>query len=139
MSIQISVTVWTVICFIVLMLVLKNLLFKPVLDIIDKRAKRIEDANALEKKAKELEEEHNVAAEQKRAELVEKQKADIRAAAERIRTDSKKQIDDAKDDRLATVDEYREQMEEERKRIVSELSKHTDELSELFAKQVIKG
>ena len=121
------------------MLVLKNLLFKPVLDIIDKRAKRIEDANALEKKAKELEEEHNVAAEQKRAELVEKQKADIRAAAERIRTDSKKQIDDAKDDRLATVDEYREQMEEERKRIVSELSKHTDELSELFAKQVIKG
>lgn len=139
MSIQISVTVWTVICFIVLMLVLKNLLFKPVLDIIDKRAKRIEDANALEKKAKELEEEHNVAAEQKRAELVEKQKADIRAAAERIRTDSKKQIDDAKDDRLATVDAYREQMEAERVRIVGELSKHTDELSELFAKRVIKG
>lgn len=139
MSIQISVTVWTVICFVVLMLVLKNLLFKPVLELMDKRAKRIDDANQLEKKAKELEKEHDLALEQKRAELVEKQKADVRAAAERIRADSKKQIDDANDGRLAAVDEYREQMEEERKQIVAELSKHTDELSELFAKRVIKG
>mgnify|MGYP002517687712 CR=1 FL=1 len=36
MNIQISVIIWTVICFVALMLILRNLLFKPLLDVMDK-------------------------------------------------------------------------------------------------------
>ncbi len=44
MNIQISVMVWTVICFLLLTLILRNLLFKPLLSCMDQREKKISDA-----------------------------------------------------------------------------------------------
>jgi large subunit ribosomal protein L22 len=51
MTIQISITVWTVICFILLMLILHNWLFKPVLQMMDRRRERIEKAAARKENA----------------------------------------------------------------------------------------
>ena len=45
MTVQLSVTLWTVICFCLLMLILHNLLFKPVLKVMDDRKSRIDKAN----------------------------------------------------------------------------------------------
>ena len=44
MTIQPSVMVWTVICFLILMAILKNLLFTPVLKMIDSRREKIQAA-----------------------------------------------------------------------------------------------
>ncbi len=49
MTIQPSVLIWTVICFCILMLILNNLLFKPMLKIIDERREKI--VKARQKKA----------------------------------------------------------------------------------------
>ena len=48
MNIQPSIIVWTVICFLVLTVILKNLLFEPVLKVIDSRHEKT--AAAKEKK-----------------------------------------------------------------------------------------
>ena len=44
MSIQISVTVWTILCFLALMLILDRLLFRPLLSFMDKRREKIDGA-----------------------------------------------------------------------------------------------
>ena len=51
MNIQLSVIVWTVICFVLLRLILKNLLFKPVLQVIDSRREKIDAAKNTEQAA----------------------------------------------------------------------------------------
>ena len=49
MTIQISIAIWTVICFILLMIILRNFLFKPVLKVLDDRRQRLENARLKEK------------------------------------------------------------------------------------------
>ena len=44
MTIQLSVSIWTIICFLLLMLILRNLLFQPILEVMDARKMRIEKA-----------------------------------------------------------------------------------------------
>ncbi len=46
MTVQLPVLLWTVICFGALILILQNLLFKPVLLLLDRRAERIAKAAA---------------------------------------------------------------------------------------------
>ena len=96
MSIQISVIIWTVICFLLLMLILKNWLFKPVLEVMEKRQARIDKA-----KEKQLEierhivEHEKVLREQKIAfEKEQKLKAD--EEIESIQLHSKKRVEAAK-------------------------------------------
>ena len=59
MNIQPSIIVWTVICFLLLTVILKNLLFTPVLRILDSRKEKVESAD---KKLKDIE---NITAEEK--------------------------------------------------------------------------
>ncbi len=56
-NIQISVILWTVICFLLLMLILKNLLFKPLLACMDRRKQRIADAENKQRSDREREQE----------------------------------------------------------------------------------
>ena len=72
MTIQLSVLVWTIICFILLMLILHHLLFQPVLKVMDDRKARIQ--NAAKKKA-----EHERIAEKNAAALREKEAARLEA------------------------------------------------------------
>ena len=67
MTIQLSVSIWTIICFLLLMLILRNLLFQPILEVMDARKMRIE--KAAQKKA-ENEKRKN----ESEAMLVEKEK-----------------------------------------------------------------
>ena len=58
MTIQISIIIWTILCFIALMLILHNWLFKPVLAVMDKRRERIEKAAARKADAERMTAEH---------------------------------------------------------------------------------
>ena len=76
MTIQISVVIWTIICFVLLMLILNNLLFKPVLDIMDKRREKIAAA-----KAKKAERESLIAENER---LVAEKKAEHKANEKKL-------------------------------------------------------
>ncbi|MBQ8828136.1 MAG: hypothetical protein IJZ90_03245 [Clostridia bacterium] len=137
MNIQISVIIWTVICFILLVIILHNLLFKPVLEVIDKRKRRIELA-ALKK----AEEERLLAEiEQKKhdcqAECLARQKESVKAEIEKIHADSKKAVEEAKNNRLTEVERYREKSEKEHEEIVSSVSESAKEIAAAFAEKII--
>ena len=44
MTVQVSVTIWTILCFLALMLILDRLLFRPLLSFMDKRREKIDRA-----------------------------------------------------------------------------------------------
>lgn len=138
MTIQISVTVWTVICFCLLMVILHNLLFKPVLQVIDKRREKIN--HAAEKKAENEKQtkEYESALIKMKAEAKEAQKSKIKAEIETIRSDSKKAIESAKEERFQELENFRAKTENERMEILDELNDHATELATFFADSLIK-
>lgn len=137
MSIQLSVIIWTVICFLLLMLILHNWLFKPVLEVMEKRRNRIEKAKEKQLEAQRISAEHEQKlAEQKKAfEKEQKVKADMEI--ERIHADSKKSVEAAKTMRLSTYETYREECAKEYSRILATAEKSTEQIAEIFAERLI--
>ena len=72
MNFQPSIMVWTVICFLLLMVILKKLLFAPVLKVMDSRREKIQAAADKKEAIEKLILEHQMEAE-KQKELAEEQ------------------------------------------------------------------
>ncbi len=137
MSIQLSVIIWTVICFLLLMVILRNWLFKPVLEIMDKRRARIENAREKQLEVQRLVDEHEKMIAEKKIASEKAKKAEISAEIERIQEESKKQISSAKDMRFSTYEVYCEECAKEYSRIISTAEKSTKQIAEIFADRLI--
>ena len=137
MSIQISVVIWTVICFLLLMLILHNWLFKPVLEVMEKRRSRIEKAKEKQLEVQRLTAEHELKlAEQKKA-FEKEQKANADMEIERIQADSKKSVENARVVRLNTYETYREECAKEYSKILATAETSTKQIAEIFAERLI--
>ena len=139
MSIQISVTIWTVICFILAMLILNNLLFKPVLEIMDKRREKIAAARAKKAERDSLIVENERLVAEKMAEHKANEKKLIKERVEKVQSDRKKAVEAAKEVRLHKLDETRRNTEAQEKEILSKLSSHAEELAVMLADRIVKG
>lgn len=137
MSIQISVVIWTVICFLLLMVILRNLLFKPVLEVMDKRRERVEKAREKQAEIQKL----SLEIEKKHAEaemLFEKeQKEQADAQIEQIQADSKHQVEEAHKERMAKVEKYREDCLDEYSKIARYGKEATKPIAVSFADRII--
>ena len=138
MTIQLSITIWTILCFIALMLILHHLLFKPVLSLLDRRKARIDAALAKKEEYERIAAEHE-------AKLIEQKEAAHEAARkaakneiEQIRLQSKKAMEDAKKERIRELDFSHSKAEIERAEILRILGSHARDLAETFAKSVVK-
>ena len=138
MTIQLSVTIWTIICFVLLMLILHFLLFKPILKVMDERRARIEKAAKRKAENERLESEYaSMLVEQEKA-FLEAQQKQINEEIETIRLNTKKAIEAAKDERIKNVDAYRKSVKVEQKQIVDLLNLHIEELAVTFANNLTK-
>ncbi|MBQ7936555.1 MAG: hypothetical protein IJ333_09480 [Clostridia bacterium] len=137
MTIQISIIIWTILCFIALMLILHNWLFKPVLAVMDKRRERIEKAAARKAEAERLTAEHQQKLQEQKAAYAAEQKAQLKAEAEKIQSNSKKAVVEARHARLNEVEEYRQKMEQEQEEILTALKPYAKGFASAFAKRLI--
>ncbi len=136
-NIQPSVMVWTVICFLLLMVILKKWLFTPVLNVIDSRREKIE---AAEKKKEDIEKlvlDHEKQIENEKALAEEKNKKEVKQKLEQIQLQSKKEIEAAQRECLADVEKYREGIKEEHDKIVDSVAPKMETAAALFAKNII--
>ena len=138
MNVQISVTVWTVICFAALYLILNHLLFKPMLRLMDGREKKIADAAAAKTAAVQALEEQRIAAQAQQDEQSRLAREQAKADAEQVRLEGKQLLEDAKKDRLVAVEEFRTRMETEYAQELQVIDTQADEaagrfLANLFA------
>ncbi len=137
MNIQISVIIWTVICFVALMLILRNLLFKPLLDVMDKRSERLENAR---KKKAEIEEsirEHDEKIAKQQVQYLENQKREVAEKLVEIQEESKDAVARAKKKRITDVEAFRVATKEECEKAVSNVSANAKNIAEKFAGQII--
>ena len=137
MNIQLSVIIWTVICFSLLMLILSNWLLRPVLKVIDERNKKLDAARSKKKEYEELAIAQKEEFENKELEYIEQQKAQAKATVAQIQADEKTQLKLAHSQSLENIDAYREELEANHEQIVEALSPQMKEIAEIFAQQII--
>ncbi|MBR5321647.1 MAG: ATP synthase F0 subunit B [Clostridia bacterium] len=137
MSIQLSVIIWTVICFLLLMLILHNWLFKPVLEVMEKRRNRIEKAKEKQLEAQRLIDEHEKTLQEQKLAFENEQKLKTNQEIEEIQLHSKKRVEAAKASRLNTYETYREECAKEYSRIIATAEKSTEQIAEIFAERLI--
>lgn len=138
MTIQISVVIWTILCFLLLMLILDSLLFRPVLALLDKRRERIRNAAARKAEYERQEAENAALREERKAALEAQQQKQIKDGIERIRSDGRARMEQANQERLRQADEYRAKAEGECDELLSLLSRHADDLAASFAESLVK-
>lgn len=137
MTIQISIAIWTVICFILLMIILRNFLFKPVLKVLDDRKRRLETARLKEKEQIRKAEENEALILMQKAEFAKKKEQLAKEAAENLSAQGKLQIEEAQKKRISDVDMYRASMDESYKQIISTASAEMNKVAEIFASKII--
>ncbi len=137
MNIQPSVMVWTVICFLLLTVILKNLLFTPVLKMIDSRREKIQAAAKKKEDMEKLILEHKNQTEKEKALMEEKSRKETKQKLEQLQLQSKKEIEAAQRQCLADVQKYREGITDEHDKIVGSVAPKMETAAALFAKNII--
>ena len=133
MTIQLPVLLWTIILFVVLMLVLNKLLFKPFFKVMDARKARVEAAKAAHgqhleqleaaKKAAQEAEEHREA---EHAKLIAAQNAEAEEYAARL-------ISDARHRQREALDAYAKELEQEKSDMLAQINDGLDSIAEKTA------
>ena len=103
MTIQWSVLLWTVICFLLLVLILDRLLFRPVLELLDRRRERVRRAAEKQAEHKRLEAEYAAQREERQAAAAARQKKQLRAQLDQVRTDGRARVEAANLERVRTA------------------------------------
>lgn len=137
MNIQISVVIWTVICFALLMVILRNLLFKPLLKVMDERSVRLENARKKKSEIDEAIREQEEKLCQQQTDYLEKQKKEISERLASVQAESKNAVIEARRKSLSDVKAYRKSMDAEREKTVSDVSANAKSIAEAFARQII--
>lgn len=139
MTIQPSIVIWTLICFTALYFILKYLLFLPVLSVMDKRKKKIEDNETAKAEAKKRSEERYnlLIAEQNEAE--KKLREEREKKTEQMRLEGKQRLEDAKAERVALVEEYRKKMKTEYEDDIKKAEDTIDKSAEIFLSRLFNG
>ena len=137
MNIQISVVIWTVICFALLMVILRNLLFKPLLKVMDERSVRLENARKKKSEIDEAIREQEEKLCQQQTDYLDKQKKEISERHASIQAESKNAVIEARRKSLSDVKAYRKSMDAEREKTVSDVSANAKSIAEAFARQII--
>lgn len=137
MTIQISVLLWTVITFCILMFFLNKFLFKPLLAFMDAREQKIASARERrEKAALALETAEREAEERRRA--AEKQARDAAAAAildaKRL---AAKQTAEAENKYALLLEQRRSEMETEKRELQQNLDAGMDDLVTAFVQKLV--
>ncbi len=119
------------------MLILHNWLFKPVLEVMEKRHNRIEKAKERQLEAQRLTIEHENKLQEQKLAFEKEQKAKADLEIEKIHADSKKSVESARTMRLSTYETYREECAKEYSRILATAEKSTEQIAEIFAERLI--
>ena len=137
MTVQLPVLLWTVICFGALILILNNLLFKPMLAFMDRREERI--ARAAEKEAgirRALAE-----AEEARKRFDEEERQHISLLAQNALADARREADlllgDAAKKHADSLERRRKELAEESEEIKHTLDENAEELARSWLSSLV--
>lgn len=139
LDIHVGTIIWTIITFVVVLIILKSTVWKPLLAALDEREKRISDALESSEKARE-EAQAALAEHQKMLDGAEGEAREIvrqsREAAEKVHQDI---VDQARADAQQTVEQARRSIESEKRAAIAELRREMADLAVQAAGALIEA
>jgi F-type H+-transporting ATPase subunit b len=131
--------IWTIVCFLIVLFVLKRWAFGPIQSMIDERRERIrralEEADHARAEARELLEEHRKLIGQARGEAEE-----ILAEARQVSRAMQQRVrEETEADRQRRLEETKRQIEAETRRALEEIRAEVADLSLIAAEKVTRG
>ena len=106
MTVQISVTVWTILCFLALMLILDKLLFRPMLSFMDARQEKIDRARARRESQQREREEELRRREDQRAQRERLARQSSAAALDGFRRETAEAVERKKAENARQMEDY---------------------------------
>ena len=136
-EIQLSLIVWTVICFFIMLFVLDKLLLKPMLRFMDDRQKRIESAEV--KKQELSEAKKNIEDEIKRltAEKTEKLRAEKELSEQQKAEEWEKMLVKRAELKLKNIADCKNELDIQKDRMMLEIDNRTETLAEEFVTEFL--
>ena len=137
MTIQVSVLIWTIICFCLLMLILNKPLFKPLLSVMDARQAKIDGAREKKESHARLCAQAEKDMEERRA-LQEKQWAEEASqAVASAQEAADAQLSAAQEQNEQVLEAYRETLASESAELKSKLDAGVEALASTFADRLL--
>lgn len=132
MNIQVSVILWTVICFLALMLILQKLLFAPMFKCMDAREKRVADARARHRQNEEISASAQKAAENAAREANEQAKKDAERIIAEEGARAETELSACRDEEKKACEQYAAALCAEREEFSRQTADVAEALSEVF-------
>lgn len=137
MNIQIDVLIWTVINFCLLYAVLRFLLFKPMLEFMDKRNDKISSAKKRRADAETAREAALASREQARLDAITKQRKDEEEELRRVAEECAEQRANAEAERRMFVSQRVSELESEEKALCSLADERMEALTDRLVNRII--
>lgn len=137
MTIQISVVLWTVICFCLAMLILDKLLFKPLFAVMDKRNARIAAAGVAAREQEREREEHREAARLAAEEALADRRRQAREALDKAEHEAAAALQAERELCRSRIIERESELASESDALETELEKGIESLAEAFAERIV--
>ena len=138
MSINVSELIWTIVCFFVLLFVLKKLLLDPILKVMDARKATVEEGLEAGRQAKIARDENDEALQQAKKDAAQQASAlvqEAKNADEKARQDA---VSEAKQSAAQSMKDRREQLKAEEQAVSAELEQELPALVETLASALLK-
>ena len=138
MSINVSELIWTILCFFVLLFVLKKLLLDPILKVMDARKATVEEGLEAGRQAKIARDENDEALLQAKKDAAQQASAlvqEAKNADEKARQDA---VAEAKQSAAQSMKDRREQLKAEEQAVSAELEQELPALVETLASALLK-
>lgn len=137
MNIEPSLIIWTVVCFILLYFILKYLLFKPLLKVMDERKQKIGQAKGQREETEKRLDAQKKAIQCAREEAEKKKREEEQRQIEALRGEGKKQMEEAKRERIEIVEHFRRQNEAQYEQDLEQVRDVADAAAERFLQRLL--
>ena len=136
MNIQVSVMVWTVICFLLLVLILQKLLFAPMLRMMDARTARIAAAKKRHEDNENAEKAAKAAADEAVRESTVKAKNDAERMIVQGQEEADRLLAAARNEEQNECERYAKSLDAEKSALSAEVAGEAEKLAALFVSRL---
>ena len=137
LGIQPTLLLAQIVNFLVILIALNFILYKPILTVLKKRKQKIEEGLALTEKLKEEEEKLTVQKEKVLAQAREEAKKLFEKSLENAKKEEKEIIKGARGEAEELIEKARKTIEEERQGMIRQIRKDTVDLAVLMTKRLL--
>ncbi len=138
MSINVSELIWTILCFFVLLFVLKKFLLDPILKVMDARNANVAEGLEAGRQAQLAREENDEALQQAKKDAAQQASALVQEAKSADEKARQAAVAEAKQSAAQSMKDTREQLKAEEQAVSEELSQELPALVETLASALLK-